>query len=790
MTEELTGRIQEVMKEYSYTPSVFADEIGVQRPAISHILSGRNRPSLDIVLKILKKFPKINSHWLLTGEGKMIQLNLFGQPEAPQNTEPSISEKIEPEIKSASPDMLQVVENQLVTSHSSRDLNTGISPDISPATVNSQADNFQASVRVPQGDSLYHSQQPETPLLKDVTRANRADSFDMDTQSSAQTGNYSVPGTNTIASPLPHKAQAVERQNTTTDNQYFNNNSTHFSGGIHGNQDQPSGFSGQRLSHSQANTPDMSGFSASEYARQFDQRNTTPYSFQNPDQQYVRQQSNNYSPDNQHFKKDNSYQEHYQGKPADQNFPESDYARQFIPGNTAPHSNQHPNQQTIRHQFNNYCPDNQNFISNNSHNDYYQGQPADQKIENGPANRQPFERSRHGEHNYAHRNHNQTNDYQYFNRTNHLNRPEDLSPDRQFHHQGPIHDVNQYGYNGRSPQHFMENGRSGNHFYDNRNDFSNTNYKQTGYQQINHNNYSHNYSGYQQSGYPGENRYFPPAVNDEFRYYNTPHSFHPYYNPHADHFSHLEGIRFNDHYYRGYPDYKTTQSTHYQPINNQYRDFNRYPEHTPAGFHSAPVRTGFKQTGESNNPATQEGSGGQHGQFIQNNVNNHPSGTDNQGNPLHETSFTDPRQANLFPDYQSTPVNAALHDVHSKTQVVEVQNTLQYADNQKFTNNNSANLIHPATAHSRTNGITTPPQEGNKTAPARDGHQISQSMTYNNNIPAAESGSKTAESRKLSDYEVINMAQNLLQAAESGRKPEKIIIFWSDKTFGIYSPEP
>lgn len=77
MTEEITDRIRQLMQEYNLSPSAFADEIGIQRPAISHILSGRNRPSLDVVMKILKAFDKINPQWLLTGEGTMKQLNLF-----------------------------------------------------------------------------------------------------------------------------------------------------------------------------------------------------------------------------------------------------------------------------------------------------------------------------------------------------------------------------------------------------------------------------------------------------------------------------------------------------------------------------------------------------------------------------------------------------------------------------------------------------------------------------------------------------------------------------------------
>lgn len=87
MAQEITDRIRLIMQEYNLSSSAFADEIGVQRPAMSHILSGRNRPSLDVVMKILKAFDKINSQWLLTGEGKMKQLNLFGEEVREKPTE-------------------------------------------------------------------------------------------------------------------------------------------------------------------------------------------------------------------------------------------------------------------------------------------------------------------------------------------------------------------------------------------------------------------------------------------------------------------------------------------------------------------------------------------------------------------------------------------------------------------------------------------------------------------------------------------------------------------------------
>lgn len=64
----------------------FADEIGVQRSALSHVLSGRNNPSLDFMLKIKSAYPKINLDWLLIGEGTMME-NLVVEKPKPQMPE-------------------------------------------------------------------------------------------------------------------------------------------------------------------------------------------------------------------------------------------------------------------------------------------------------------------------------------------------------------------------------------------------------------------------------------------------------------------------------------------------------------------------------------------------------------------------------------------------------------------------------------------------------------------------------------------------------------------------------
>lgn len=50
------------------TAASFADRIGVQRSNVSHVLNGRNKPGYEFIVKVIKAFPNVSSHWLLTGE--------------------------------------------------------------------------------------------------------------------------------------------------------------------------------------------------------------------------------------------------------------------------------------------------------------------------------------------------------------------------------------------------------------------------------------------------------------------------------------------------------------------------------------------------------------------------------------------------------------------------------------------------------------------------------------------------------------------------------------------------
>jgi transcriptional regulator with XRE-family HTH domain len=69
----MKDRLLKLITGMGLTAAKFADEIGVQRSGISHILSGRNQPSYDFMLKILARYPEINTDWLMLGKGEMIR---------------------------------------------------------------------------------------------------------------------------------------------------------------------------------------------------------------------------------------------------------------------------------------------------------------------------------------------------------------------------------------------------------------------------------------------------------------------------------------------------------------------------------------------------------------------------------------------------------------------------------------------------------------------------------------------------------------------------------------------
>ncbi len=90
--ESFSKRLKKVIDYYELSASSFADKIGVQRSSISHLLSGRNKPSLDFVLKVLDIFEEVTWEWLLFGKGNFPQTDLG-------TTSPTLFSEIEEDKK-------------------------------------------------------------------------------------------------------------------------------------------------------------------------------------------------------------------------------------------------------------------------------------------------------------------------------------------------------------------------------------------------------------------------------------------------------------------------------------------------------------------------------------------------------------------------------------------------------------------------------------------------------------------------------------------------------------------
>ena len=152
----MIDRINLIMRAKNITASQFADEINIQRSGMSHIMSGRNKPSLDFVMRVLNRYPEIDTNWLLFGKGEMYksantqetvqnsgtgtmsevqpignqmervenggQMDIFSSEITdftPQNT---VSEVVENEVVENTP-ILKEVENQTITNEPKLDEN-------------------------------------------------------------------------------------------------------------------------------------------------------------------------------------------------------------------------------------------------------------------------------------------------------------------------------------------------------------------------------------------------------------------------------------------------------------------------------------------------------------------------------------------------------------------------------------------------------------------------------------------------------------------------------------------
>ena len=93
-TSNFSKRLQKILDFYGVTATSFSEKIAFNRSTISHLLSGRNKPSLEFVMKVLQTYPEVDLYWLLYGKGSfpttVNKLNTQIKATSKQNTVPGV----------------------------------------------------------------------------------------------------------------------------------------------------------------------------------------------------------------------------------------------------------------------------------------------------------------------------------------------------------------------------------------------------------------------------------------------------------------------------------------------------------------------------------------------------------------------------------------------------------------------------------------------------------------------------------------------------------------------------
>ncbi|HON17588.1 MAG TPA: helix-turn-helix transcriptional regulator, partial [Salinivirgaceae bacterium] len=87
---EISERLQAVMRYKNLSGKDLAEKLHVQRSAISHIMSGRNKPSIDFLERFITAFPDINIQWFISGKGAMFTENSSASTHKTQKQEHSL----------------------------------------------------------------------------------------------------------------------------------------------------------------------------------------------------------------------------------------------------------------------------------------------------------------------------------------------------------------------------------------------------------------------------------------------------------------------------------------------------------------------------------------------------------------------------------------------------------------------------------------------------------------------------------------------------------------------------
>ena len=165
--KNMIDRINLLLQAKNITAKQFAEEIGIQPSGMSHILGGRNNPSLDFVTKVLRRYPEIDAEWLLFGKGAMYKSSFatVSPTPLPVDTEPELPFSFTPPSPPAEANSFQPQEatSPLVSSEEQQEEplqdpqdNTPLNntaPDVTPQVAASQADHRHTE-KIPELESI------------------------------------------------------------------------------------------------------------------------------------------------------------------------------------------------------------------------------------------------------------------------------------------------------------------------------------------------------------------------------------------------------------------------------------------------------------------------------------------------------------------------------------------------------------------------------------------------------------------------------------------------------------
>lgn len=136
----MKDRIAHIMRAQNLKASDFAELLGIQPSGISHILSGRNQPSLDFVKKIKETFPEYNLDWIIFGKGPMTTSDPFSLNSSP------ISASSSP-IEFVAPSNEEVIPSTETSSSSSSLFSSASVPPTNAAPVTHQTGSAQSGIQ-------------------------------------------------------------------------------------------------------------------------------------------------------------------------------------------------------------------------------------------------------------------------------------------------------------------------------------------------------------------------------------------------------------------------------------------------------------------------------------------------------------------------------------------------------------------------------------------------------------------------------------------------------------------